>query len=346
MKKKDTVFITSSYRSGGALFTKMLNVNKDVKVSSGTVNFFRYYFKKYEAIRNINNFQSLVNQFCIRLKYRFDIDLDYNEIVSEFDKKSFNYSDIYTLLCSKIFKNTDFNITGEHAVNEWRNIKNFHKIFPKGKIIFLLRDPRDILCSFKRSTIAKKNDYLISIFNYVDLINYVYASKKKYNNKIHIVKFNELKKNPRLIIKKVCKFLKIKYSDKMINEKFFKGIDGKKWDQSKIFSFSGKLKKQNVGRWKSVIAQEDLFLCELIAIKQMKMMGLNGSNITFNKKVINKGLNKITSSNLLSESFLKWISSREGNDKFPLDPLDPKNYDLKDFKNPKLFKLKSKIKVN
>ena len=39
MKKINTVFITSSYRSGGALFTKMLNVNDSIKVSSGTINF-------------------------------------------------------------------------------------------------------------------------------------------------------------------------------------------------------------------------------------------------------------------------------------------------------------------
>ena len=51
MKKINTVFITSSYRSGGALFTKMLNVNDSIKVSSGTINFFRYYFKKYTPIK-------------------------------------------------------------------------------------------------------------------------------------------------------------------------------------------------------------------------------------------------------------------------------------------------------
>lgn len=337
------IFITSSYRSGGALFTRMLNVNKEVKISSGTINFFRYYFKKYNSIKNINNFRNLVNEFCNRLEYRFDIKLDRDEMISEFGKKNFDYSNIYSLFCSKIFRDKDFNTTGEHACNEWRNIKNFLKFTSNGKIIFLLRDPRDILCSFKKSTIAKKNDYLISIFNFVDLIDYAYTSKKKYNNKIHIVKFHELKKNPKAIIKKVCKFLKIKFNDKMIDEKYFTEIDGKKWNQSKIFSFSGKLKKQNVGRWKSVIDGEDLFLCELIALKQMKKMGLELSNKTFKNKEIIRGFNKITSSSLLTESFLRWISSRKGNDKFPLDPLDPKNYDFKEFKNPKIYKFQSKL---
>ena len=130
----------------------------------------------------------------------------------------------------------------------------------------------------------------------------------------------------------------------MIEEKNFKEIDDKKWNQSKTFSFSGNLKKKNVDRWKSIIDTEDLFLCELIALKQIKMMGLKTSGKTFTKKIINMGFNKITSSNLLSESFMKWISYKKGNDKFPLDPLNSKNYDFKEFKNSELFKIKNRKK--
>ncbi len=339
MKKINTVFITSSYRSGGALFTKMLNVNDSIRVSSGTINFFRYYFKKYTPIKKKKNYKRLINNFCIRSKYRFGINLNSTDLIAEFENNSLNYSNIYKLLCSKIFKNKKIGITGEHAGNEWRNIKNYFKIFPKGKVIILLRDPRDIICSFKKTTIAKKNDYLISIFNYVDLINHTFTLKKKYNKKIHIVKFNELKKNTSTVLSKVCRFLKIKYNSKMINEKNFKGIDGKKWDQSKAFSFAGNLKKQNIDRWKYIMSDEDLFLCELIAKKQMKMMGLKISGQKINEKIIKKSLKKITSSNLLLESFIKWISTKQGNNKFPLDPTNPKNYDMKEFKNPKLLEI-------
>ena len=91
---------------------------------------------------------------------------------------------------------------------------------------------------------------------------------------------------------------------------------------------------------------EDLFLCEFLANKQMKMMGLERSSITFDKKIISKGFNRITSSDLLTESFMRWILSKEGNNKYPLDPTDPKNYDMTEFKNPKIFKIKYKQLTN
>ena len=71
------------------LFTKMLNVNNKIKVSSGTINFFRYYYKKYDLIKKKTNYQSLISQFCFRLKNRFDINLDYNEVIAHKKKKLF-----------------------------------------------------------------------------------------------------------------------------------------------------------------------------------------------------------------------------------------------------------------
>ena len=242
MNDLKTIFVTSAVRSGAALFTNMLNVNKDIKVSSGLINFFRFYFKKYDPVNKYDNYEKLLNQFIFRLKNRFGINLDTNNFHNQ-SKKNINYSNIYKLVCSEIFKDKKFKIIGEHAGNEWRNITNYLQMFPKGKVIIILRDPRDIICSFKKNTIAKKNDYLISLFNFVDLIDYSLLLKKDYPNNIHIIKFNELKKDSKFIMKKVCKFLAIKFNQKMINEKYFKDINGKKWDQTKAFSFTGKLKK-------------------------------------------------------------------------------------------------------
>tara|TARA_B100000787_G_C16183005_1_gene292990 strand:+ start:921 stop:1955 length:1035 start_codon:yes stop_codon:yes gene_type:complete len=343
MSDLKTIFVTSAVRSGAALFINMLNVNDDIKVSSGLINFFRFYFKKYDPVNKYNNYEKLFNQFNFRLKNRFGINLDTNNFHNKL-KKNINYSNIYKLICSEIFKDKKFKIIGEHAGNEWRNISNYLQMFPKGKVIIILRDPRDIICSFKKNTIAKKNDYLISLFNFVDLINYSFLLKKDYPKNIQIIKFNELKKDSIFIMKKVCKFLGIKFNKKMINEKYFKDINGKKWDQTKAFSFTGKLKKNNIDRWKSIMKIEDLFLCEFIAKKQMKMMGLKKSNIIFNKKIIDKGLKKITSSTLLTDSFLNWINTQEGNDKYPLDPTKPKNWDMSQFKDPKKFKILKKNK--
>ena len=64
-----------------------------------------------------------------------------------------------------------------------------NKMFPSGKVIIITRDPRDIICSFKKTTIAKKNDYLIALFNFVDLVNYYSRFNKKIKKNIFLKNF-------------------------------------------------------------------------------------------------------------------------------------------------------------
>ena len=66
-------------------------------------------------------------------------------------------------------------------------------MFPSGKVIIITRDPRDIICSFKKTTIAKKNDYLIALFNFVDLVNYY----SRFNKKIKKYFFSKIFRHKR-----------------------------------------------------------------------------------------------------------------------------------------------------
>ncbi len=86
MSDLKTIFVTSAVRSGAALFINMLNVNDDIKVSSGLINFFRFYFKKYDPVNKYNNYEKLFNQFNFRLKNRFGINLDTNNFHNKLKK--------------------------------------------------------------------------------------------------------------------------------------------------------------------------------------------------------------------------------------------------------------------
>ena len=79
-------------------------------------------------------------------------------------------------------------------------------MFPDGKVILISRDPRDIICSFKKTTISKGNDYLISLFNYIDLVNYYYSFPKKIKQRIILVKFKDLKEKPKIVLKEFVDF--------------------------------------------------------------------------------------------------------------------------------------------
>ena len=339
MKNIKSVFLTCGVRSGAALLTRMLSVSDEFKASSATVNFFRFFYKKYDPLQNKKNLSRAISDAHIRLKYRFDIDIDKSEIYSFFRKNSKTYKNLYKILCYQIFKSQNFKYIGDKEGNAWRHIPEYLKMFPSGKVIIITRDPRDIICSFKKTTIAKKNDYLISLFNFVDLVNYYFKLSKKLKKNIYLVRFSDLKQHPKNTIKKVCKFLKIKFENKMLDESNFKDIKGNKWDDSKTFSFKGKLKNKTLNRWKLLISDEDLYLCQSIAEKQMRNMKYK----IFKKKISDdkkkSAIKKLRESKLLNSVYLNWIKTGEGSPKYPLDPTKPKNWDRK------FVKVKNKFNI-
>ena len=339
MKNIKTVFLTCGVRSGAALLTRMLSVSNEFKASSAILNFFRFFYNKYNPLSKKKNLTRAINDAYIRLKYRFDINIDKKEINQFFKKNSITYKNLYKIFCFQIFKYQKFKYVGDKEGNAWRNIPEYLKMFPSGKVIIITRDPRDIICSFKKTTIAKKNDYLIALFNFVDLVNYYSRFNKKIKKNIFLVKFSDIKEKPKITLKKICKFLNIKFNDKMINRKNFKDVKGIKWDDSKSFSFKGKLRNKTLNRWKLLISDEDLYLSQYIAKRQMIKMGyqISKKKIDENKKRI--GMKKILTSKLLNQAYKDWIKTVEGSPNYPLDPTNPKNWDKKFIKKKSKFKL-------
>ncbi len=320
------IFITSNYRSGVMLLTKMLSANSKVSIGSSVINYFRFYYnnKKFHPIKK--KYRQVINNVCDRLKKRQNIIINKKKCFDLIKEKGISHKNLIQILNFELYKKHNPKIIGEAETNAWKSIPAFLKMFPGSKAIIVLRDPRDILCSFKKLTISKKNNYLISIFNCLDLINITWKLKGKYKSKIIIIKFHEFKKNKMKVIKDICKQLNLKFERKMLDENSFLDLKGKKWDTKYSYTFKNNLQKKTINRWKKIISPEDLFLCEMILKKQIKSLGLKLSNKKFTRKNIEDAEKKILTSNLISDSFKYWKKTRKGNDKFPLNPLDPKTW--------------------
>ena len=107
-------------------------------------------------------------------------------------------------------KDSKKHVWAEKTQLVWREIPEFLKMFPRGKAIIVLRDPRSVLASFKKYTFNPEPAYLGAIFNCYDVMQNSLNYKKKYPSKVLIIKYEELVLNPKKIIKKTLNFLNIK----------------------------------------------------------------------------------------------------------------------------------------
>ena len=220
----------------------------------------------------------------------------------------------------------------------WTRIPQFLDMFPNGRAVVIVRDPRDVVTSFKKTTIAPGNDYLIALFDVVDAINHAVRYRLRDPQRVYMVQFEKLKLDTENELRKLCQFLEIDFVSDMLDLEKFSDHAGNKWDSKESMSFPEETNPlAPVGRWKSKIDSDDLYLCEWIAKKQISMIGLPLSGRSFSQADFDSALKKIMGSPLLREAFKRWCDTGEGTELFPLDPTDPANWDPNWVKNAAVF---------
>jgi hypothetical protein len=92
-----------------------------------------------------------------------------------------------------------------------------------------------------------------------------------------------------------------------------------------------------MGRWRKIITEEDLFLCEWLGRGQMKKFSIKPEGKEVSQEIFDNAINKLNSSPLLRDAFRNWAITGSGMQKYPIDPTIPKNWDRSEILNIKEF---------
>lgn len=101
--------------------------------------------------------------------------------------------------------------------------KEIIKVYPNAKLVFIVRDPRDVVASFKRREVPPTK----SIARWTKANKAVLAARRTDNS--HVVKFEELVADTKGTLIPLCKFLGIEFQDGMLD--YWK--DDREWFDAK-----------------------------------------------------------------------------------------------------------------
>ena len=333
------IFLTTPFRSGSSLLSRILSTHPAIAMSYDTVNFFRFCYHRYDPISDTENAKRLFQDMAHRLYNRFELRLDVERCMENFEGNDRSYGQAYLSILRSLFPDEQKAILGDKEPLAWTRIPSFLNMFPEGKAIVILRDPRDVVVSFKKMTIAPGDDYLIALFNVVDAVNHAFRYQHLYPNRVLTVRYEQLKTNMELEVRKLCSFLDVDFADEMLELDKYTDHSGNKWDSraATIFPEEHQEPLAPVGRWRKRIEPEDLFLCEWIARDQIARLGLPFDGRIQTPEVFERAVQKLMSCSLLRDAFKRWCDLGEGMEKFPLDPLDPQTWDPDYVANPEAF---------
>lgn len=324
------ILLTGTFRSGTTFSSRILNNHPDIECTVDTVCYLRFNLDRFEPIKNNKNLKSLLNEVNDRIKKRWNKEFKFEDVYNDCNVSNISHEVIWdSIMYHTFLKNNIKNIWGEKIVLEWKNIPNFFELYPKGRVIHTIRDPRDVLASWKKMTNASGNDYLDAIFNCIDSMNNAIKYSNIYSNKRYFVsKFEDFTSNSEVILEKMCKKINISYEpDLMLDITTFKAKDGGTWNSGTMFNdkFS-KVSTKPIGRWKKHLSSQELYLVEKFAGKLMKKYDyvLSGQKISNN--LIKQSIDYISESKLALNGALNYFINDEGVSRFPSNPLDPKNW--------------------
>ena len=324
---KKSIFVTGLFRSGTTWLARALNSHPEISFESDPIapifNSFRYDLANNKYKKKNSRFSPLEDYFDSNeglLKSVLNSDFK-KKLNKEIGKKIFKLIKEKNLSfengkwtssfkgfenCKSYFEaikkamqhidrvyQKDSKLVGFKEV--WTNemVAPFLRSFKGSKSIIITRDPRSVLAS--RNVMLQKyppifvaRQWRKSIF----IENYL---KRNFKNRIFSVKYEDLISDKKKYFKKICKFLKVKFNDNLLNEdKYLDGL-GNPWKKNSSFSYEGKkyivsskenykknnkskkkfLKKNNLkkrDKWKTVLTKNDIKTIEFICYHEMKYM--------------------------------------------------------------------------
>ena len=235
MSSVKQVFVVGSSRSGTTMMGRILGNHSDI-FSFNELHFFGTIWtnKTPVTLTKKDQIALLSRLLCIQERGLFK-----QQDLSDFKGKAqvllmgnnLSPIEIYQLFLNKIIKENNASIACEQTPKNMYYLEEILSFFPNAKVVNMVRDQRDVLLSQKNkwkrkflgSTAIPLSESVRSFVNYHPLFTAkIWSSSVRHtlryrdNEKVKIVKFEELLKNPKGIIHEICAFLEIDFQDAML----------------------------------------------------------------------------------------------------------------------------------
>ena len=318
MQTTRQTLITGCYRSGTEYITQLLNNHPELSATMYATNFMRYYYNKYNPIQD--DYKSLLQDAQKTIKKRHNITINLREIQGYLKhQEHISYGKVYDAIMSNTFLNNK-RFWAEKTQLVWRQIPDFLSMFPTGKAINIIRDPRAVLASFKKHTYAPPPLYLGAIFNCYDSMQHTHKFTRRFPKRFLTVRYEDIIFYPEKTLKQIFSFLNLSSDHDLLSEEGWTNTDGTPWIHNSAFipdtqPFN---KKQSLLRWKNNLKDWEIALCEHIN---------HGYMLHYNFKLTNTHAkwSEHTKHPKIQHYLNLWCSGY-GIQEFPTDPLEEKNW--------------------
>lgn len=223
--KERPIIMLGSERSGTTLLMTMVGAHPRIAVPEVAWLYprFRPYVHTYGDLTIESNFRTLAEEMVFGLKSPFwDMPINPTTIVDETIElaKERTFAGLYSAMFEKFSLYTGKPRWGEKTPHNLFYVEEILEDFPNAQFIYLTRDGRDSSAEYIQSSFGPTN-----IFAAAEIWNLCQNAVKPWreslkNDQWLDIKYEDLVREPELILRQVCEFLNEEYNSSMLE--FFK----------------------------------------------------------------------------------------------------------------------------
>lgn len=314
--------MSSLYRSSSTFLAGVISCHPDYQATSSSVKFLRFCLDRYNPIEQSENYRRLVNETFARVNTRWDITFDVDAVIADAESAGVSYASLYNAIMSRVL--VAYDAGGAQWIEKiavmWSRAPDFLTMFPGGKVIHVLRDPRSVTASYKKMTNEPGYTYLDAAFNTVDAIQSMRRYEREFgSNRVMLVRSEDVALQPQPTIRRICDFLEIEFSDRMMQPNLYGDIIGEDW--RKNTSFRGKIEgfPPPSTQWREHMTPAETMFVEMVCQPYLAEYGYESDGLMPGKQDWDE-MYRFLEDPFLRGRFAHWLHTGQGREGYRTDP--------------------------
>lgn len=268
----DPIFIIGTERSGTNLLRLILNAHPHIAIPHPP-HIMKNFFKLeplYADLSRDNNFKKLIRDVVTMVElhpYPWGITIDKERIFRQ--AKDRNLISIFFCIYNQYLEASHKERWGCKSTFMLYHVALIRRYYPSAKFIYMVRDGRDVAVSAKSAIFNHYSVYYTAGLWKKEQEIGIYWLNKLSGDEIFLVKYEDLVRNPQVIIASICLFLNEPYQENLLE--FYATFEAKKsaglsaaWENTKR-----PIMQDNFGKFQKGLKEREINLFEAIASQEL-----------------------------------------------------------------------------
>jgi len=318
--------VTGVYRTGSEFFAQTISGHPELVSRMYNVDVMKWAYRQYDPIEQPANAHRALADIAERNRLRYDFAIDVEAMERAYRARNApGYGTLYDTLMTELFCDGEKRHWAEKCQLLWREIPDYLRIMPNGRVILVLRDPRAVLASFKKFTFVPPPAYLGAVFNCFDAMKHAKRFRAELPaDRFLVVRYEDSAANPEAEARRVYAFLGLDPARAVYDPSAW-GQDGVKWrintafqDTAERFDVARSLK-----RWRENLDDDEIGFTEAVCGPLMAEFGYAPSGAKLDWPAM---LRRFIDNDQIAGWFKGWLMRDDGAQSYPLDPKNPANW--------------------